>query len=882
MPPKKKRIEKDSRPELGEVDNDALSYAVKVLLQEKVKQVEEKMQQLVSLLARGKSESEEISKESRIENNRLKKELGSVKTSTRSSLEQNQKDIQDIVENFIAEKKLIENKLIFANEKIRKVTEDSEKLDHESMLKESMNCELLAALTQKEEQYKQASKEMQMLKAENLAMFDKLLSNPHEEDIREYKDELSKVKSENDKLRGEIKQVVTTSVAKICQLKEENIKSNNEIAILREDVAKKASTLENIREVKLSYKQAARLSKEALEDLKQQNSKLTKAREELENQQEIKIEEQCAEVSELQAELGKAQIALLVKSESEQIIQELKSEVLVLTESNEKYAIKRIGDFESLRDLEDELEKAKWQNSELMEAAEIQSRHCIEKMKCEVEMLNEKLTQSESTVMGKLKTIRELDILLRESDTVYKEMESERRSSLFQFNQTIVEKDKLMKSLQLQCEKLKINVSAEKEKLKHLNDQHSSLKRESKEYESLFVKRLTEQLSDTRDGEDDSLLMILKREMTSKETADIKKLKAERDAFGFEIKEYQDKVKMLTEESNKNKKKVRVIETKRKNQDERIDLVLKMKSEEVKKLSEQNMKIILEKEELQTQFSALLTDSNLQMIKIQNLESEQLQAANVLDLKRKSEIEERESAGKKNEEMTNEIMNLADENSTMHFKMNTLQRRLDDQTTESGKMKKTLELFKSEQTERDSLADNQKEREANEKENLVEMIKSLKEENANIFLKVDTLEDEMRSVKRESNLKVSKSIELLELDKLKHRESLNLAEISKNKVMDKMGEENKLLRVQKVQMQAYFLQLESKVGEREKEIKVLRARWKDEPGEERRVVFRGDGGEAGGERGRIRGEEEIRKERHSRERHTGYNGQKERGNHRRY
>ena len=68
----------------------------------------------------------------------------------------------------------------------------------------------------------------------------------------------------------------------------------------------------------------------------------------------------------------------------------------------------------------------------------------------------------------------------------------------------------------------------------------------------------------------------------------------------------------------------------------------------------------------------------------------------------------------------------------------------------------------------------------------------------------------------------------MELHELKLRETLNLAEVGKNKEITekenltrkllKRKDDIKLLKVQKAQMQAYFLQLEAKVGEREKEI----------------------------------------------------------------
>ena len=100
----------------------------------------------------------------------------------------------------------------------------------------------------------------------------------------------------------------------------------------------------------------------------------------------------------------------------------------------------------------------------------------------------------------------------------------------------------------------------------------------------------------------------------------------------------------------------------------------------------------MEKKDLENQLSVLATESKLKLMRIDNLESE-------LALKRKSEIEEKDTASKKNAEMTKEIINLTEENTTVHLKMNTLQKRLNDQRAESENMKKTLELFKSEQTD---------------------------------------------------------------------------------------------------------------------------------------------------------------------------------------
>ena len=94
MPPKRKKNKENNTPstqqqKLGEGGDDAFSCVVRVLLQEKVKEVEEKMQQLVSLLEREKSESEKLSGELRCENKYLKEEH-SLKISTKCCLEQNQ------------------------------------------------------------------------------------------------------------------------------------------------------------------------------------------------------------------------------------------------------------------------------------------------------------------------------------------------------------------------------------------------------------------------------------------------------------------------------------------------------------------------------------------------------------------------------------------------------------------------------------------------------------------------------------------------------------------------------------------------------------------------------------------------------------------------
>ena len=95
MPPKRKKNKENNTPSTqqqksGEGGDDAFSCVVRVLLQEKVKEVEEKMQQLVSLLEREKSESEKLSGELRCDNKYLKEELHSLKISTKCCLEQNQ------------------------------------------------------------------------------------------------------------------------------------------------------------------------------------------------------------------------------------------------------------------------------------------------------------------------------------------------------------------------------------------------------------------------------------------------------------------------------------------------------------------------------------------------------------------------------------------------------------------------------------------------------------------------------------------------------------------------------------------------------------------------------------------------------------------------
>ena len=213
-----------------------------------------------------------------------------------------------------------------------------------------------------------------------------------------------------------LQEAVTKSSKEIFIQQEMNMKSEKEITLLREDIANKAATLENVREVKVSYRQT-------VGELRQKISILTEktdALEKKENEQEKKLEEKCSQISWLQVELEKERAAVLVKSESEQIIQDLKSELIVLTETCEKNAMQRIGDLESLKDLEDELERVKWQNSELMEAAEVESKSTIDKMKFQIAILNDKLSKSESTVMGQLNTIQGLQFFMQQSDERYK------------------------------------------------------------------------------------------------------------------------------------------------------------------------------------------------------------------------------------------------------------------------------------------------------------------------------------------------------------------------------------------------------------------------------------------------------------------------------
>ena len=82
-PKKKKEIAHDQ----WEEEDNPITTMVKVLLQEKVKELEDRIKQLVSLSGSQKSEGEGLSSDLRRENHCLKEELASVKASTRKSLE---------------------------------------------------------------------------------------------------------------------------------------------------------------------------------------------------------------------------------------------------------------------------------------------------------------------------------------------------------------------------------------------------------------------------------------------------------------------------------------------------------------------------------------------------------------------------------------------------------------------------------------------------------------------------------------------------------------------------------------------------------------------------------------------------------------------------
>ena len=649
-------------------------------------------------------------------------------------------------------------------------------------------------------------------------------------DISTLQEQMFKKEKENRILQ----EAVTKSSKEIFIHRETNMNSEKEITLLREDIANKAATLENVREVKVSYRQT-------VGELRQKISTLTEktdALEKKENEQEKKLEEKCSQISWLQVELEKERAAVLVKSDSEQIIQDLKSELIVLTETCEKNAMQRIGDLESLKDLEDELERVKWQNSELMEAAEVESKSTIDKMKFQIAILNDKLSKSESTVMGQLNTIQGLQFIMQQSDERYK-------MKLNQLSQALHEKDGLVESAQRYYEKLKSQVKQERDHREVLDGQLSTMRKEMKDYESLFVKRLAEQLSDQREtvSAKDSLLVILKREMMSKETSDIRKLRAENDLLCVEIKGYKQKISQMTEESTKNGMKMALLEAERKDQNEEHLQELKVKSQAIENLLGEKAAILLEKDSLQGQLVVLKKESSSNKVKIENLELDILQNSKRLKIKEKAEEEEKKMIL----EMTSEIEGLRDENSSLHLEMNTLQERLAEQMIEVENMRKSMGELKSLHLERESVKKVENEKEEEEKASLVrkcqkaeEEIESLTERNARMQSKVKALEDEVSLVKRESNLKVSKSVELLELERLMHRE----AELGKNKEIVEKEEEIKLLRVQKSQMQTYFLQLELKVEKREEEIKALNARWKRQHGdygeevEERRVVYR--------------------------------------------
>ena len=191
-PNKKKEIAHDQW-EVEEEEDNPITTMVKVLLQEKVKELEDRIKLLVSLSESQKREGEGLSNNLRRENHCLKEELASVKASTRKSLEQNKEDLEDMAERFFAENASIEKRLVLAEEKIRTLAEDNGKLEHESLLKESMNSELLSALNQKEEELKQVMTET------------------------------IKVRSEKEECKKEIKQVMDQFTRKINQLQETNM-----------------------------------------------------------------------------------------------------------------------------------------------------------------------------------------------------------------------------------------------------------------------------------------------------------------------------------------------------------------------------------------------------------------------------------------------------------------------------------------------------------------------------------------------------------------------------------------------------------------------------------------------------------------------------------
>ena len=76
-----------------------------------------------------------------------------------------------------------------------------------------------------------------------------------------------------------------------------------------------------------------------------------------------------------------------------------------------------------------------------MEAAEVENKSTIDRMKFQIAILNEKLSKSESTVMGQLNTIKGLQFFMQQSDDRYK-------MKLNQLSQALHEKDGLVESAQ--------------------------------------------------------------------------------------------------------------------------------------------------------------------------------------------------------------------------------------------------------------------------------------------------------------------------------------------------------------------------------------------------------------------------------------------------
>ena len=142
-----------------------------------------------------------------------------------------------------------------------------------------------------------------------------------------------------------------------------------------------------------------------------------------------------------------------------------------------------------------------------------------------------------------------------------------------------------------------------------------------KDYESLFVKRLAEQLSNQREtvSAKDSLLVRLKREMMSKETSDIRKLRAENDLRCLKITGYKQKITEMTEESTKNAMKMALFEAERKDQNEIHLKELKVKSQGIENLLGEKATILLEKDGVQSQLVVLENESSLRKVRIENL-----------------------------------------------------------------------------------------------------------------------------------------------------------------------------------------------------------------------------------------------------------------------